>query len=137
LFSSFHILLLLFSCTEFLSRVAYWTIGFAGKLWQSFEGLSCNNEKLKVFHSDPFDYHSIMDALKGCCGLFYSFEPPSDQPTYDVCQLYILLLILVQERARTYGIIKKKQINKREREGDIRAMILIHKARLIGAGIHG
>lgn len=54
-----------------------------GKLWQSFEGLSSNNKKLKVFHSDPFDYHSIMDALKGCCGLFYSFEPPSDQPTYD------------------------------------------------------
>ncbi|KAJ6383891.1 hypothetical protein OIU78_027234 [Salix suchowensis] len=55
----------------------------AGKLSQSFEGLSCNNKKLKVFHSDPFDYHSILDALKGCCGLFYSFEPPSDQPTYD------------------------------------------------------
>jgi hypothetical protein len=78
-----------------------------------------------------------MDALKGCCGLFYSFEPPSDQPTYDVCQLYILLLILVQERARTYGIIQKKKKTEREREGEIRALLLIHKARLIGAGIHG
>lgn len=93
----FHrLLLLLFSSMEFVSGVVYWTIGFAaaGKLSQSFEGLSCNNKKLKVFHSDPFDYHSIMDALKGCCGLFYSFEPPSDQPTYDVCQLLILLLKL-------------------------------------------
>ncbi|WCJ27774.1 NAD(P)-binding Rossmann-fold superfamily protein [Euphorbia peplus] len=40
-------------------------------------------KNLKVFYSDPFDFQSIMDALKGCCGLFYSFEPPSDQPTYD------------------------------------------------------
>ncbi|XP_065852955.1 cinnamoyl-CoA reductase 1-like [Euphorbia lathyris] len=40
-------------------------------------------ENLKVFYSDPFDFQSIMDALKGCCGLFYSFEPPADQPTYD------------------------------------------------------
>ncbi|XP_065853358.1 cinnamoyl-CoA reductase 1-like isoform X2 [Euphorbia lathyris] len=40
-------------------------------------------KNLKVFYSDPFDFQSIMNALKGCCGLFYSFEPPSDQPTYD------------------------------------------------------
>uniref|UniRef100_A0A2P2JC68 3-beta hydroxysteroid dehydrogenase/isomerase domain-containing protein n=1 Tax=Rhizophora mucronata TaxID=61149 RepID=A0A2P2JC68_RHIMU len=50
---------------------------------QAFEGLSCYSNKLRIFHSDPFDYHSIMDALKGCCGLFYSFEPPPDQPNYD------------------------------------------------------
>ncbi|XP_059625087.1 cinnamoyl-CoA reductase-like SNL6 [Cornus florida] len=48
-----------------------------------FEGVGCDNKKLRVFHLDPLDYHSIMDALKGCCGLFYSFEPPSDQPNYD------------------------------------------------------
>ncbi|XWS58717.1 hypothetical protein CRYUN_Cryun08bG0058500 [Craigia yunnanensis] len=31
----------------------------------------------------PFDYHSITNALKGCRGLFYCFEPPSDHSTYD------------------------------------------------------
>ncbi|XP_062150492.1 cinnamoyl-CoA reductase-like SNL6 [Alnus glutinosa] len=53
---------------------------------QSFEDrdrLSCEHKKLKVFHSDHLEYHSIMDALKGCSGLFYTFEPPPDQPTYD------------------------------------------------------
>lgn len=35
-----------------------------------------DNKKLKIFHSDPFDYHSILDALRGCCGLFYTFDPP-------------------------------------------------------------
>ncbi|XP_050225804.1 cinnamoyl-CoA reductase-like SNL6 [Mercurialis annua] len=53
-----------------------------GKL-KYFEELSCKNKKLRVFYSDPFDFHSILDALKGCCGLLYSFEPPSDQPIYD------------------------------------------------------
>lgn len=48
-----------------------------------FDVLSCDTEKLKVFYSDPFDYHSIVDALKGCSGLFYTFEPPEDQPDYD------------------------------------------------------
>lgn len=42
------------------------------------------SKKLICFHADPLDYHSIVDALKGCCGLFYSFETPSDYPTYDV-----------------------------------------------------
>lgn len=50
---------------------------------QCFEGLYGDKKKVRVFHSDPLDYHSIMDALRGCCGLFYSFEPPSDQPNYD------------------------------------------------------
>ncbi|KAK7842547.1 tetraketide alpha-pyrone reductase 1 [Quercus suber] len=50
---------------------------------QCFEGEHYDNKKLRVFHSDPLDYHSIMDALKGCSGLFYSFEPSSDRPTYD------------------------------------------------------
>ncbi|XP_021624177.1 cinnamoyl-CoA reductase-like SNL6 isoform X1 [Manihot esculenta] len=54
-----------------------------GKLEYFEELSSCNSKKLRVFYSDPFDYHSIMDALKGCSGLFYSFEPPSDQPNYD------------------------------------------------------
>ena len=49
------------------------------------EGLSGEaSKRLKVFRSDPFDYHSIVDAVKGCSGLFYNFEPPMDHPTYDV-----------------------------------------------------
>ncbi|XWS42857.1 hypothetical protein CRYUN_Cryun16bG0050600 [Craigia yunnanensis] len=51
--------------------------------FQSIEGLPCSNEKLRIFRADPFDYHSITNALKGCCGLFYCFEPPSDHSTYD------------------------------------------------------
>lgn len=47
--------------------------------------VSRDNKKLKIFYADPFDYKSIIDALKGCSGLFYSFEPPQDQPNYDVC----------------------------------------------------
>ncbi|KAF4357978.1 hypothetical protein F8388_008486 [Cannabis sativa] len=39
--------------------------------------------KVKIFQSDPFDYQSIIDALRGCSALFYSFEPPQDQPDYD------------------------------------------------------
>ncbi|CAK8540354.1 unnamed protein product [Lathyrus sativus] len=48
-----------------------------------FNGVSADSDKLKIFRSDPFDYHSIVDALRGCSGLFYSFEPPLDQPNYD------------------------------------------------------
>ncbi|KAG8486548.1 hypothetical protein CXB51_019995 [Gossypium anomalum] len=40
-------------------------------------------KKLKIFHADPFDYQSITDALKGCSGLFYAFEPTQDHPAYD------------------------------------------------------
>ncbi|KAL3837948.1 hypothetical protein ACJIZ3_022539 [Penstemon smallii] len=40
-------------------------------------------KNVRVFYSDLLDYGSIMDALKGCSALFYSFELPSDQPTYD------------------------------------------------------
>ncbi|KAG4188315.1 hypothetical protein ERO13_A08G155700v2 [Gossypium hirsutum] len=40
-------------------------------------------KKLKIFRADPFDYQSITDALKGCSGLFYAFEPPQDHPAYD------------------------------------------------------
>ncbi|KAL3653808.1 hypothetical protein CASFOL_003489 [Castilleja foliolosa] len=50
---------------------------------QCYERQSNENENLRVFNSDPLDYHSILEALKGCCALFYSFELPSDQPTYD------------------------------------------------------
>ncbi|XP_044475708.1 cinnamoyl-CoA reductase 1-like isoform X2 [Mangifera indica] len=45
---------------------------------KNLEEISSSNKKLKVFEADPFDYQSIMDALRGCSGLFYSFEPLSD-----------------------------------------------------------
>nr|KYP38724.1 hypothetical protein KK1_040025 [Cajanus cajan] len=48
-----------------------------------FNGISADPNRLKIFRSDPFDYHSIIDALRGCSGLFYVFEPPQDQPNYD------------------------------------------------------
>nr|DAD42303.1 TPA_asm: hypothetical protein HUJ06_000533 [Nelumbo nucifera] len=51
---------------------------------QAFKGISSDNSKnLKAFHANPFDYQSIMDALKGCSGLSYSFEPLQYQPTFD------------------------------------------------------
>ncbi|XVF56587.1 hypothetical protein PTKIN_Ptkin06aG0133100 [Pterospermum kingtungense] len=45
--------------------------------------LPSSSEKLRIFRADPFDYHSITNALRGCSGLFYCFEPPSDHSTYD------------------------------------------------------
>ncbi|XP_077244816.1 cinnamoyl-CoA reductase-like SNL6 [Tasmannia lanceolata] len=48
---------------------------------QPFKGYE--NKNLRIFRSDPFDYQSIMDAIKGCSGLFYTFEPPQDQLNYD------------------------------------------------------
>ncbi|KAI5594599.1 hypothetical protein BDE02_03G083400 [Populus trichocarpa] len=48
-----------------------------------FGGLSCDKKKLKILYADPFDYKSIIDALRGCCGVFYNFEPPQDQSSYD------------------------------------------------------
>ncbi|XP_071721993.1 cinnamoyl-CoA reductase-like SNL6 [Rutidosis leptorrhynchoides] len=51
---------------------------------EQFDELSFDKkDKLKIFYTDPFDYQSIADALKGCSGLFYSYEPPHDQPNYD------------------------------------------------------
>ncbi|KAL4199763.1 hypothetical protein AMTRI_Chr03g52890 [Amborella trichopoda] len=41
------------------------------------------NENLKVFGTDMMDYHSIIDAIKGCSGLFYAFKSPMDQSDYD------------------------------------------------------
>ncbi|CAA0813118.1 NAD(P)-binding Rossmann-fold superfamily protein [Striga hermonthica] len=48
-----------------------------------YERQSSDNKRLRVFQCDTLDYHSILEALKGCCALFYSFELPSDHPTYD------------------------------------------------------
>ncbi|XP_022927939.1 cinnamoyl-CoA reductase-like SNL6 [Cucurbita moschata] len=49
-----------------------------------------DNKSLKIFHSDPFDYHSIVDALRGCCGLFYTFDPPRHQPTFDDDEMMVM-----------------------------------------------
>lgn len=57
--------------------------GHGGDHLQSSNRVAFENKKLKIFESDPFDYHSIINALKGCSGLFYSFEPPLDHSTYD------------------------------------------------------
>ncbi|KZV40936.1 cinnamoyl-CoA reductase [Dorcoceras hygrometricum] len=54
-----------------------------GDEWYEEGKWSKYGEKLRVYRSDPLDYGSIMQALRGCCALFYSFEPPSDYPTYD------------------------------------------------------
>jgi hypothetical protein len=55
--------------------------------------LSVENKRLKLFRSDPFDYQSIVDAMKGCYGLFYMFEASQDQSTYDVSKFFNLNLI--------------------------------------------
>ncbi|KAK4751696.1 hypothetical protein SAY87_020494 [Trapa incisa] len=54
-----------------------------GELGAGISDSSIDKRKLKIFRSDMFDYHSIIDALKGCSGLFYTFEPPEDQSSYD------------------------------------------------------
>ncbi|XP_009390700.3 cinnamoyl-CoA reductase-like SNL6 isoform X1 [Musa acuminata AAA Group] len=54
----------------------------AGESSGSLRRLFGENRRLKLFHADPFDYQSIVDAMKGCAGLFYTFEPPQDQ-SYD------------------------------------------------------
>ncbi|XP_074580046.1 cinnamoyl-CoA reductase 1-like [Curcuma longa] len=41
-----------------------------------------DGHRLKVLAADPFDYQSIVDAVRGCSGLFYTFDPPQGQ-TYD------------------------------------------------------
>ncbi|CAM8988857.1 unnamed protein product [Rhodiola kirilowii] len=60
-------------------HAAVQNLGDAQKLKASYPG----NDKLKTFHCDLFDYQSITDALRGCSGLFYTFEPPKYQPSYD------------------------------------------------------
>ncbi|XP_065003599.1 cinnamoyl-CoA reductase 1-like [Musa acuminata AAA Group] len=54
--------------------------------------LSGENTRLKLFQADPFDYHSIVEVMKGCSGLFYTFEPPQDQ-------FYDELMVEIEVRA--------------------------------------
>ncbi|KAF8379057.1 hypothetical protein HHK36_028484 [Tetracentron sinense] len=70
------------SLVERLLQKGY-TVHAAVQTHGKLQSLSCDNKNLKIFRSDPFDYQSIIDALKGCSGFFYSFEPPQDQPNYD------------------------------------------------------
>ncbi|KAH9320652.1 hypothetical protein KI387_015291, partial [Taxus chinensis] len=38
--------------------------------------MKLNGEQLKILYADMLDYHCSVDALNGCCGLFYTFDPP-------------------------------------------------------------
>lgn len=42
------------------------------------------NEGLRIFAADVLDYHSIIDALEGCSGLFYAFDQIQNAAEYDV-----------------------------------------------------
>jgi nucleoside-diphosphate-sugar epimerase len=44
--------------------------------------------RLKVFRADPFDYHAIADAVRGCAGVFCMFNTPQDQDRCDVRTTY-------------------------------------------------
>lgn len=51
--------------------------------------LSCGGDdvyrhRLKLFRADPFDYHAIADAVRGCAGVFCKFNTPDDQAQCDV-----------------------------------------------------
>nr|UUJ74921.1 cinnamoyl-CoA reductase [Cephalotaxus hainanensis] len=37
--------------------------------------MKLSGERLKILYADMLDYHSIVDALSGCSGLFYTFDP--------------------------------------------------------------
>ncbi|KAL6641517.1 hypothetical protein ACP70R_019698 [Stipagrostis hirtigluma subsp. patula] len=39
--------------------------------------------RLRVFRADPFDYHAIADAVRGCAGVFCMFNTPEDQADCD------------------------------------------------------
>ncbi|KAJ1296108.1 hypothetical protein BS78_01G273600 [Paspalum vaginatum] len=45
-------------------------------------GDACGH-RLKVFRADPFDYHAIADAVRGCAGVFCMFNTPDDQAQCD------------------------------------------------------
>lgn len=93
---------------------------------QSLRGLSSDNNKLRLFHSDPLDYHSIIDALRGCSGLFYSFEPPSEHPNYDVSFRFSCLSLDCS------GVLSSRF----KLCVETKSLMLIF-INLLGAGIHG
>ncbi|KAI4964126.1 hypothetical protein ZWY2020_007002 [Hordeum vulgare] len=42
-----------------------------------------DEDRLKLFRADPFDYHTIADAVRGCSGLFCMFNTHEDQAGCD------------------------------------------------------
>ncbi|CAD5176179.1 unnamed protein product [Musa acuminata subsp. malaccensis] len=58
------------------------TIAASGESSGVLKRMCSENRRLKLFQADPFDYQTIVDAVKGCSGLFYTFEPPQDE-SYD------------------------------------------------------
>nr|CAB3495158.1 unnamed protein product [Digitaria exilis] len=46
-------------------------------------GGEAHAHRLKVFRADPFDYHAIADAVRGCAGVFCMFKTPDDQAHCD------------------------------------------------------
>lgn len=74
-----------FCCLLVLNGVVFFVAGDVSSELMTRSTMSGSDDgKLKVFVADPFDYHSIVDALKGCSGLFYAFEPPRNETNYDV-----------------------------------------------------
>ena len=49
-------------------------------------------QRLKLFRADPFDYHAIADAVRGCAGVFCMFNTPDDQAQCDV-SIHIQILL--------------------------------------------
>ncbi|CAN6305749.1 unnamed protein product [Urochloa humidicola] len=49
----------------------------------SRSGGDAHRHRLKVFRADPFDYHAIADAVRGCAGVFCMFNTPHDQAQCD------------------------------------------------------
>lgn len=42
------------------------------------------NKRVRFFKSDPLDYHSIAGAIRGCSGLFYTFDNDSSYDEFMV-----------------------------------------------------
>ncbi|KAK8445368.1 hypothetical protein SEVIR_9G314100v4 [Setaria viridis] len=58
----------------------------AGALLKHLSRGGCGDaygHRLKVFRADPFDYHAIADAVRGCAGVFCMFNTPDDQAQCD------------------------------------------------------
>ncbi|XP_042391628.1 cinnamoyl-CoA reductase 1-like [Zingiber officinale] len=79
-----------------------------GKHRATLERLSAENRRLRLFDADPFDYHSIVDAVRGCSGLFYAFDPPQEEPYDD-------LVVDVEVRAAHNAVEACAQVETMER----------------------
>src|SRR5438105_1948729 len=51
---------------------------------------------LEVFRADPFDYHAIADAVRGCAGVFCMFNTPEDQEECDVSDYFFSLYFFLR-----------------------------------------